>query len=90
MKRRSFLASILAAGVAQAAVGSSILMPVRPLLFNNYGRSLEQVMVMWDQLIADGIERAQRTILVAPPGFAIRRDGALVAQGAIITGSIAP
>lgn len=29
MKRRSFLASILAAGVAPAAVGSDILMPVR-------------------------------------------------------------
>lgn len=32
MQRRSFLASILAAGVAPAAVGSSILMPVRKLV----------------------------------------------------------
>ncbi len=30
MNRRSFLASILAAGVAPAAIGSGILMPVRP------------------------------------------------------------
>jgi hypothetical protein len=31
MQRRSFLASILAAGVAPAAVGSGILMPVRTI-----------------------------------------------------------
>lgn len=30
MKRRGFLASILAAGFAPAAVGSGVLMPVRP------------------------------------------------------------
>lgn len=32
MNRRGFLASILAAGVAPAVVGSGILMPVRKLL----------------------------------------------------------
>lgn len=32
MRRRSFLASILAAGFAPAAIGSGILMPVRQLV----------------------------------------------------------
>jgi len=32
MNRRSFLASILAAGVAPAVIGSGILMPVRKLI----------------------------------------------------------
>lgn len=31
MNRRGFLAGILASGVAPAAIGSGILMPVRPL-----------------------------------------------------------
>lgn len=32
MKRRGFLASILAAGVAPAAIGSGVLMPIRKIL----------------------------------------------------------
>lgn len=36
MNRRSFLASILAAGVAPAVVGSGILMPVRQILLPIY------------------------------------------------------
>ncbi len=36
MKRRDFLKSMLAAGVAPAAIGSGILMPVREIITPNY------------------------------------------------------
>lgn len=40
MKRRSFLANILAAGVAPAAIGSGILMPVKQIIIPQHYKSL--------------------------------------------------
>lgn len=46
MKRRSFLGSILAAGVAPAFVGSSVLMPVRKIVVPEW-RDLDKGWRWW-------------------------------------------
>lgn len=49
MKRRSFLASILASGFAPAAIGSGVLMPVRALAMPMLsGPAVGEVMIVTD------------------------------------------
>lgn len=58
MKRRSFLASVLAAGVAPAAVGSGILMPVRPPIWTppdvEISDAMHELMVLGSCVLLDG------------------------------------
>lgn len=60
MKRRSFLASILAASVAPAAVGSGILMPVRRIITPDYDALLKRVAF----LAASDLDRALENLIV--------------------------
>lgn len=55
--RRTFLANILAAGVAPAAVGSGILMPVRRIITDPWLGFIDTSWVTWDPARADSLTR---------------------------------
>lgn len=72
MKRRGFLASILAAGFAPAAVGSGVLMPVRKLIVPRFtGREL-WARLRFDLEMQHAYLRANPPLVVDPLGDVVK------------------
>lgn len=65
MNRRGFLASILAAGVAPAAVGSGILMPVRPQIAVPEGFTLARLLRV-KAILAEAAELSINPRIIVP------------------------
>lgn len=72
MKRRGFLAGILAAGFAPAAIGSGILMPVRQIVVTDFTVSFPEIGEMFPWKIWATEEMLRYVQYVRPMGVLSR------------------